>query len=132
MTNLQKSNIAALRKKGDSYAKIAVTLSISENTVKSYCRRNKLGTKPIINEFLTANNICNNCKQQLCSARRNKKFCSDKCRLTWWKNNSNKLKRVALYQAKCANCGKNFESYGNKNRKFCSHKCFISHRFKSL
>ena len=43
MNALQKQNIANMRRNGASYAKIAAALDISENTVKSYCRRNNLG-----------------------------------------------------------------------------------------
>jgi len=42
MTVLQKEHITQMRTRGDSYSKIASALSISENTVKSFCRRNNL------------------------------------------------------------------------------------------
>ena len=40
MNTSQKQRIEFLRDKGESYASIADDLGISENTVKSYCRRN--------------------------------------------------------------------------------------------
>ena len=40
---LAKERIALLRAEGKSYTKIADTLGLSINTVKSYCRRNNLG-----------------------------------------------------------------------------------------
>ena len=43
MTTAQKQRIEYLRGKGDSYAAIAADLGISENTIKSYCRRNNIG-----------------------------------------------------------------------------------------
>lgn len=43
MTTAQKQQIEFLRGKGASYVFIAVVLGISENTVKSYCRRNNIG-----------------------------------------------------------------------------------------
>ena len=43
MTTAQKQQIEFLRDKGESYATIAYDLGISENTVKSYCRRNNIG-----------------------------------------------------------------------------------------
>ena len=33
------------------------------------------------------------------------------------------------YKLKCAYCGKDFISYGNKKRKYCSHYCYIHDRF---
>ena len=43
MTAAQKQRVEFLRAKGESYAAIADDLGISENTVKSYCRRNNIG-----------------------------------------------------------------------------------------
>ena len=43
MNHQQKEDIRQMRAEGHSYAKIADRLGISENTVKSYCRRNNLG-----------------------------------------------------------------------------------------
>ena len=38
----QKTEIASLRSQGFGYTKIAQALGLSKNTVKSYCKRNKL------------------------------------------------------------------------------------------
>ena len=43
MNTAQKQRIEFLRGKGESYAAIAEELGISENTIKSYCRRNSIG-----------------------------------------------------------------------------------------
>lgn len=42
MTNEQKTKIIELRKKGFSYGQVAVELSLSKNTVSSFCKRNEL------------------------------------------------------------------------------------------
>lgn len=42
MTNEQKLMIEVYRRKGVGYKQIAKELGISLNSVKSYCRRNKL------------------------------------------------------------------------------------------
>ena len=42
MTEKQQENIKALRQSGLGYKKIAAALSLSENTVKSYCIRKNL------------------------------------------------------------------------------------------
>ena len=44
MTIIQKRKVVYLREKGESYAAIASAIGASENTVKSYCRRNGLGS----------------------------------------------------------------------------------------
>jgi DNA-binding CsgD family transcriptional regulator len=42
MTDHQKAQIIKLRAAGNGYGKIARTLGISLNTVKSFCRRNDI------------------------------------------------------------------------------------------
>ncbi len=135
----QKQKIHELRGNGQSYKQIALALGISENTVKSYCRRNiKMAAeteatiidKQIrIEEFHT---ICKHCQKPLVQAVKGqpKKFCSEKCRRLWWKANESRLNRKAYYSLTCSMCGVKFESYGNRNRKFCSHACYIKKRFE--
>lgn len=61
--------------------------------------------------------------------RKEKRFCSDKCRNKWWNTHLDKVNRRANYDFVCAYCKKPFISYGNKNRKYCSHECYIADRF---
>jgi DNA-binding CsgD family transcriptional regulator len=42
MTSEHKDRIAEIRRQGCTYAKIAQTISISENTLKTYCRQARL------------------------------------------------------------------------------------------
>lgn len=134
MINVQKEKIQLMRQDGQSYSKIASILGISENTIKSYCRRNNLNS----NNSIKAQNekemhtSCKHCGKQLTQGTKGqpKKFCSEECRRAWWKDNDSKLTRDAYYTVICAGCGKEFQSYGNKNRKFCSHNCYINSRFK--
>ena len=42
MTEEQKTKIQQLRQRGMGYIRIAQALGISENTIKSFCRRNRL------------------------------------------------------------------------------------------
>jgi len=44
MTQQQKEKIIKMRRGGFSYSRISTALGISENTVKSFCRRNNLGS----------------------------------------------------------------------------------------
>ena len=128
MTLEEKIKIQKMRLDKKSYSKISQVLKLSENTIKSFCRRNNLQSY----EEMEILENCKNCGQALINTekRKPKKFCSDECRLSWWKNNKDQIKRKALYIIKCVNCGLKFESYGNSKRKFCSHKCYINSRFK--
>ncbi len=130
MNDLQRKTIEKLRNKGAGYKAIAQKLGLSVNTVKSHCRRNGLtgnrsGTDAI--EVL----FCKKCGKKLTQSvgAKQKSFCSDECRLSWWKDHPEKVKRKAYYELTCAYCQKAFYSYGNKNRKYCSHECYIADRF---
>ncbi|ADL50569.1 helix-turn-helix transcriptional regulator [Clostridium cellulovorans] len=134
MTSNQKEEIKKMRQDGNSYSKIAIILGISENTIKSYCRRNNLGinkvAKPDKEEDLYT--VCKNCGKPLEQGTKGhrKKFCSDICRRSWWRDNEVLYNKKAFYKIKCLGCGKEFESYGNKERKFCGHSCYINYRFE--
>ncbi len=83
MTNSQKEEIRQLRMEGKTYEKIAVCLDLSVNTVKAFCQRNQLGGRMTT---VSEKHICKQCGKviQQNPHRKEKKFCSDKCRLTWW------------------------------------------------
>lgn len=137
MTEQQKEQINRLRQEGYGYIRIAQALGISENTVKSYCRRNNL-TGSHLNRKLNMISPSDNGEQFcLCcgtpveqnTGRKEKKFCSDKCRNKWWNSNLDKVNRKATYDYICPNCKKQFTVYGNSHRKYCSHECYILDRF---
>ena len=46
--------------------------------------------------------------------------------------NNDELKKRAVYDFKCQNCGKPFQAYGNNHRKYCSRKCYINERFGGM
>ena len=119
MNILQKQQIIELRGKGTTYSNIAAELGISENTVKSYCRRNGIGHEKDKVE------VCSECGLSLIHlpSKRQKRFCSEKCRLTWWAKHPEALNRRAVYDFVCCKCGSNFTAYGNAKRKYCSRKC---------
>lgn len=127
MDLMQREKISQMRHNGFGYTKIAQALSLSVNTVKSYCKRNDLGIKPTPQQ----ENICLNCNAPLLQekGKKTKKFCSNSCRQSWWNSHIEIVKRKAVYKIICKNCGVEFESYGNKNRLYCNHGCYISYRF---
>lgn len=121
-----KDEIKKLREKGLGYKKIAVCLNVSANTVKSICRREKL-EKLDTEDFDT----CKVCGEKLThlKGKKQKKYCSDVCRMKWWKNNQDKMNRKAFSIHQCKCCKREFTSYSNNKRKYCSHECYIKHRF---
>lgn len=135
MTNEQQEKIRRLRLNGAGYTKVANELGMSKETVKSFCRRNGLAGRA---EDMSAKQkeeegvICRNCGKPLeqSPGKKIRKFCSKQCRETWWKKNPEKIKKRAVYKYICANCGREFEAYGNARRKYCAHDCYIADRFK--
>ena len=58
MNDMQRQQIKELRETGHSYGRIAQRLGLSENTIKTYCKRHGLGgvAKGIDYRFRTAGN----------------------------------------------------------------------------
>ena len=141
MTIDQKKKIQQMRQEDRSYLEIALTLGISKNTIKSYCRRKNLDTSEgstaktaVLKRSCEIHTDCKQCGKPLVQGKRGqpKKFCSEECRRTWWKGNSSQIAKKAWYTLTCSMCGKEFESYGNKERKFCDHSCYISYRYNDF
>lgn len=133
MNDIQRQQIHTLRNAGYSYGKIATKLNINENTIKTYCKRHGLGgiakKTPLTDSPFQQ---CLNCgiSIQQNPRRKEKKFCSDKCRNMWWNSHLDKVNRKAYYQLTCQHCNRIFFSYGNKQRKYCSHDCYVQERFR--
>ena len=116
-----KIAINNMRLEGHSPSVIAAKLGIPAGTVRSHIHRhpNIPGAK-----------ACKNCGRPLMQpkGRREKKFCSDSCRMVWWNSHQAEVSRKAYYNLVCQYCGKEFESYGNKNRKYCCRACYVASR----
>ena len=119
MTLEQKRTIHTLRSQGVSMPKISAELDMSVNTVKAFLRREQKNKE-----------YCKNCHRPLeqIPGRKPKTFSGDVCRNDWWKNHRDQIVHKVVYQATCAHCGQDFESYG-KGRKYCGHPCYIAARF---
>ena len=130
MTDAQKIQIGHLREAGLGYKKIAEQMGLSENTVKTYCKRHGFGGN-MAQQGETKKDVCLCCGMPVKQnpGRKQKKFCSDKCRNKWWNAHLDKVNRKAVYEYECPFCKKPFTAYGNKNRKYCSHECYIADRF---
>lgn len=127
MTNEQKEQILAYKRDGFGYKKIGQLMELSENTIKSFCKRNKSEEKQIDAQ----DGICPCCGKliHVSTGRKQKKFCSDKCRMKWWNEHLDRVDKKANYEFVCACCKKPFTAYGNAHRKYCCHECYIEGRF---
>lgn len=91
MTERKIEAIQTLRKQNYSYASIARAIGMNPNTVKSICRRSGILTPDIPRKTKTEKQMLQVCKQCGCPIsnewhRVQKSFCSDKCRLIYWKS----------------------------------------------
>jgi predicted nucleic acid-binding Zn ribbon protein/DNA-binding CsgD family transcriptional regulator len=138
MTEEEKEQIYDLRLKGVGYKAIAAVLGISRDSVRGFCKRNGLdGDAEVVSlnvkEQMKNHVLCIYCGKPIKQKDkgRTRKFCSEYCRRTWWKNNpqARKKNEKSIYHYTCLNCGTNFSCYGNKERKYCSHECYIKSRF---
>lgn len=132
MDEVQKRMIITYRDKGCSYKAIADMLKIPVNTVKSCCRRNKLKkSEPIKVRAMPDKDrcLCCGCEITIIKGHRRKKFCSDRCRMSWWNAHKDNVNKKAVYSLTCDCCGEKFEAYGAKNRKYCSRRCYYIGRY---
>ena len=124
----QKEKIKEMRHNSFGYKRIAKALDIPLDTVKSFCRKNKLaGVRGAIAKPMT----CRECGQGLVQPEKKKtiKFCSSVCREVWWSKNRHKVNKKTAQLIVCLGCGKEFLAYEHEHRKYCSHSCYISTRF---
>ena len=120
-----QNQIKNLALKGLGYKKIADILGISPDTVKSHLRRHPAEKSSL---------ICQQCGKPIEQRpnRKEKKYCSDRCRMAYWNSHQELVKKQAYYTLVCKCCGKEFVSYGNKNRKYCNRECYNRIRRKSV
>lgn len=130
MKDIEKRTITRLREGGKSYAEIAENLHISVNTVKSFCLRNNVKTLQALRNEADPNR-CMQCHHPLEQqpGHKRKRFCSDRCRLTWWNQHRAQMNRKSCVEKACSFCGSTFASYPPEKRKYCSHACYIQARF---
>lgn len=126
MNHQQKEAIQQLREEGQSYSRIAELLGISDNTVKSYCRRNKLGGVALPASEPVSETFCRQCGAPLkqMTGKKQKQYCSDQCRLSWWNAHPEAVTHKSIREFTCQTCGRVFEAYGKRERKFCSRACY--------
>ena len=121
MTDNQKNQIAAMRKRKATYSEISRTLGIPIGTIKNYCFRYGLTESTQENKPR-----CKNCGAELhqTANARPRLFCSDHCRLTWWNKHRRERISTKIIPHTCPTCGKIFADYSGANRKYCSQHCY--------
>lgn len=129
MTQDEKCNISRLRTQGIGYRRIASILGLSENTVKSYLKRNAT-----LAPSEKAHGFCRLCGKAIEQKphKRKREFCSDYCRSRWWRKNSDLSGRKKAVMQRCKCCNKEFYSYTSENRSFCSRSCYIKSTKRSI
>lgn len=123
MTNEQKQAICSMREAAVSFPAIAEQLGLSINTIKSYCKRHSIHSgAPSRGKIL----FCLQCHKEIPQAahRKEKKFCSDKCRGLWWAENTALIPRDSQIERICPICKQHFLSYKSKHRIYCSRTCY--------
>ena len=112
MTTEEKRKIDILKRDRKSVSEIAKELKLSPNTIKSYLQRRK------------SENSCLMCGMHVeqKQGRKQKKFCSDKCRGLYWREQHKHSD--GMTECVCASCGKKFYAYASKKRKYCSVVCY--------
>ena len=140
MTHEEKKQIERMRAAGMSYTRIAETLDISVNSIKSFCRRHGLGadtavqeTQPVQAEACPLPQEATSCEQcgspvRQVAGRKKRRFCSDACRQAWWAAHRGEMSRKAVHHFVCEYCGIQFSRYGVSQRRFCSRSCAASAR----
>ena len=129
MTNEQKKRLEQLRSEGLGYKRIAAELGISINTVQSFCRRHpdKIKTPTYHPE-----NTCLHCGVRLhhTPGAKKRKFCSDRCRITWWNAHPEAGGKRKVREIACGFCGVTFFVIGEQTRMYCSRICSARARAK--
>lgn len=131
MTGNERAAIERMRRSGLSYQEIADNLAIRKEAVRSYCRNHDINPDMDAIPDKAVCPVCGKLLKNTSRRGRRRRFCSDRCRMEWWKSHPSEkghdIGRIRVYR--CTGCGKPFRGYGSVERKYCSHECYISHRF---
>lgn len=122
MTQSDIGRIIELQKQGLGYKRIAAETGLPVNSVKTYCRRHPLEN---------STEKCDYCQAPLVRLphTKRKRFCSDRCRMEWWKEHPDAVNRKKQYSHTCKFCSQEFFST-RKSSVFCCRKCYADFRRK--
>lgn len=132
MTLDEKNRIISLRQAGRTLTEIADETGIPRNTIKTFCRRQRLTSDnahaPV---DVCAEKTCLCCHKSIIQypGRKEKKFCSDSCRMKYWNAHTGDMKCRSQVEFVCPVCGARYSDYAVRNRKYCSRDCYMLARF---
>lgn len=128
MTETEKLKISKLRRDGLGYKKIAAALDLPVNSVKTYLRRH-----PTDENAAAISDFCEMCGKPIVQTphRKQKRFCSDSCRISWWNAHPDKGGKRTLHNFTCAYCGRTFQSSA-RDRRYCSRDCYAEARKRAV
>jgi IS30 family transposase len=109
MTIKQKYQIEKMKNDGYSLKAISEELNVSLGTVKSYLAR-----KDAIHH-------CEQCGKVIQPKSRKNRFCSDRCRMNWWREHRDESEKTNSQV--CPVCNQTFVTYPSKHQVYCSRKC---------
>ena len=123
MTTKEKEDIVRLQKEGKGYRNIATELDLPLNSVKSWCRRHSCSIEGI--------DCCLQCGAEVNNTphKKPRKFCSDACRLLWWKEHPEERTLKTAYSHTCRYCRQVFTNNRSK-ADYCCRECFAKARTK--
>lgn len=123
MTNQEKKRIIELRNNGVGYGTIAKELGVSKNAISAFCRRLNVETSDE-----AAVGVCKNCGAVIINTPKHKikVFCSNQCRMQWWKIHKEELNHKVVNKAVCPSCNKEFIYNGNRKQRYCSRSCYLN------
>lgn len=121
VTNERIQSITRLQQAGKGYRTIATETGLPVNSVKSWCKRHPVGS--------TGPSLCQQCGTPLhpVPGKRAPRFCSDACRLAWWKAHPEQKSHRVSYPHVCRFCGTEF-SNNRVTASYCSRSCFARAR----
>ena len=126
MNILQKAQIERMRASGIGFKEISQRTSIPVSTIKSFCYRHAVQDTSAEPEGA----FCPQCGQPVPKMHfKPRRFCSDACRVQYWRQHPEEMKNHSTVECRCQQCGNPFYDYAGRGRKYCSHPCYIDARY---
>ena len=109
MTIRQKHEIEKMRADGFSPKEISLKTGISVGAIKSYFHRKN------------SKHYCEQCGKIIEIKNKKKRFCSDICRMNWWRSHREESEKASSQV--CPICRQEFITYPSKRQIYCSKQC---------
>jgi len=126
MNRYVKSQIINLHCEGVRYVDISRQLKIPVSTIKSFIYRHQADVEAAMDNLPT----CPRCGALVPKMHfKPRRFCSDRCRILFWKEHRGECKHTSMVPFACKMCQGIFMDYAGRNRQYCSHSCYIQARY---